>query len=151
MEKSCLIPMQNEVHNEKMVATDWNYRDNADKWRKSWEDMANAELERLGFDSHIDRRTYEEQGIELISTVRLGAIVSINRNTKVCILHMKPPQNNPQASSRNARKKSARRQRVSRTASIGTCHVRNRRRVSSWCFTNLFRPENATTDFQVGR
>jgi uncharacterized coiled-coil DUF342 family protein len=53
-------------------STDWNNRDNADKWRKAWEGMANAELERLGFDSRIDRRTYEEQDVEQVPTVHLG-------------------------------------------------------------------------------
>jgi hypothetical protein len=34
--------------------------------------MANAELERLGFDTRIDRRSYAERGIERIPTVHLG-------------------------------------------------------------------------------
>jgi hypothetical protein len=34
--------------------------------------MANAELERFGFDSLIDRRSYEEQGIEKVPTVHMG-------------------------------------------------------------------------------
>ena len=53
-------------------STDWNDRGNADKWRAAWEDTANAELERLGFDIRIDRRTYAEQGIEQIPTVHMG-------------------------------------------------------------------------------
>jgi ATP-dependent exoDNAse (exonuclease V) alpha subunit len=53
-------------------STDWNKRANADIWRKAWEDMTNAELERLGFDCRIDRRTYAEQGIEQVPTVHLG-------------------------------------------------------------------------------
>ena len=57
-------------------STDWNDRGNADKWRMAWEGMANAELERLGFDSRIDRRTYEEQGIEKIPTVHMGVAAS---------------------------------------------------------------------------
>jgi len=38
--------------------------------------MANAELKRFGFDSRIDRRTYEEQGIEKVPTVHMGAAAS---------------------------------------------------------------------------
>jgi hypothetical protein len=34
--------------------------------------MANAELERLGFDVRIDRRTFAEQGIDQIPTVHMG-------------------------------------------------------------------------------
>ncbi|MCL2457215.1 MAG: MobA/MobL family protein, partial [Defluviitaleaceae bacterium] len=49
---------------------------NADKWRKVWEDMVNAESERLGFDFRIDRRSYAEQGIEKIPTVHMGAAAS---------------------------------------------------------------------------
>ena len=54
-------------------STDWNDRAKADEWRKVWEDAANAELERLGFESRIDRRTYEEQGIEKIPTIHMGS------------------------------------------------------------------------------
>ena len=57
-------------------STDWNDRGKAEEWRKAWEDAANAELERLGFDTRIDRRTYEEQGIEKMPTVHMGAAAS---------------------------------------------------------------------------
>ena len=53
-------------------STDWNERTKADEWRQDWEDMVNAELERLGFDSRIDRRSYAEQGIEQIPAVHMG-------------------------------------------------------------------------------
>ena len=38
--------------------------------------MANAALKRCGFDSRIDRRSYEEQEIEKIPTVHLGPAAS---------------------------------------------------------------------------
>ena len=69
-------PKKRQYKCRSIPSADWNNRENADKWRKSWEDMANAELERLGFDSRIDRRTYEEQGIEQIPTVHMGVAAS---------------------------------------------------------------------------
>jgi hypothetical protein len=65
-------PVKRQYKCRSIPSTDWNNQANADVWRKAWEDMANAELERLGFDVRIDRRTYEEQGIEKIPTVHMG-------------------------------------------------------------------------------
>jgi len=65
-------PIKRQYKCRSVPSTDWNNKANADIWRKAWEDMANAELERLGFDSRIDRRSYEEQGIEKIPTVHMG-------------------------------------------------------------------------------
>ena len=53
-------------------STDWNNRENADIWRAAWADAANAELERLGFDTRISHLSYAEQGIEQIPTVHMG-------------------------------------------------------------------------------
>ena len=52
-------PKKRQYKCRSIPSTDWNNRENADIWRAVWEDMANAELERLGFDTRIDRRTYE--------------------------------------------------------------------------------------------
>ncbi len=57
-------PQKRQYKCRSIPSTDWNNRNKADEWRKSWEDMANAELERLGFDTRISRLSYEEQGIE---------------------------------------------------------------------------------------
>ncbi len=65
-------PTKRQYKCRPIPSTDWNKRANADIWRKAWEDMTNAELERLGFDSRIDRRTYAEQGIEQVPTVHMG-------------------------------------------------------------------------------
>jgi ATP-dependent exoDNAse (exonuclease V) alpha subunit len=53
-------------------STDWNEQSKADEWRQVWQDMVNAKLKRLGFDSYIDRRSYAEQGITDIPTIHLG-------------------------------------------------------------------------------
>ena len=65
-------PKKRSYQCRSIPSTDWNNRGKADEWRKAWEDMANAELERLGFDDRIDRRTYAEQGVEQIPTVHMG-------------------------------------------------------------------------------
>ena len=56
----------------KISATDWNEQFKADEWRAAWEDFCNAELRKHGHDVAIDRRSYEQQGIEQIPTVHLG-------------------------------------------------------------------------------
>ena len=65
-------PKKRQYKCRSIPSTDWNNQANADIWRAAWEDAANAELKRLGFASHIDRRTYAEQGIEQIPTIHIG-------------------------------------------------------------------------------
>ena len=69
-------PVKRQYKCRSIPSTDWNDQGNADKWRKAWEDMANAELERLGSDARIDRRSYAEQGIDQIPTIHMGAAAS---------------------------------------------------------------------------
>ena len=69
-------PKKRQYKCRSIPSTDWNDRGKADEWRKDWEDAANAKLERLGFEFRIDRRTYDEQGIEKIPTVHMGASAS---------------------------------------------------------------------------
>lgn len=56
--------------------TDWNDRGNVEKWRKSWADMCNKYLERAKYDERVDHRSYERQGLEIMSTKHLGPAVS---------------------------------------------------------------------------
>jgi len=65
-------PIKRQYKCRSVASTDWNNRTKADEWRAAWEDMANAALKRYGFDGRIDRRSYEEQGIEKIPTVHMG-------------------------------------------------------------------------------
>jgi hypothetical protein len=69
-------PKKRQYQCRSIPSTDWNDRGKADEWRAAWQDAVNAELERLGFDSRIDRRSYAEQGIEKIPTVHLGVAAS---------------------------------------------------------------------------
>ena len=66
-------PVKRQYKCRSIPSIDWNKHENADIWRKAWEDIVNAELKRNGFDIRIDRRSYSEQGIEQIPTMHLGA------------------------------------------------------------------------------
>ncbi|MDD6657034.1 MAG: MobQ family relaxase [Lachnospiraceae bacterium] len=56
--------------------TDWDDRDNCEKWRQSWANHANKYLELCGSDIRIDLSSYERQGIDKIPTVHLGSVAS---------------------------------------------------------------------------
>jgi ATP-dependent exoDNAse (exonuclease V) alpha subunit len=50
-------PKKRQYKCRSIPSTDWNEQSKADEWRKAWEDAANTELKRLGFETRIDRRT----------------------------------------------------------------------------------------------
>nr|WP_325189486.1 MobA/MobL family protein [uncultured Oscillibacter sp.] len=52
--------------NHREDTTDWNNRDNAEKWRAAWAAYANHALEAAGRPERIDHRSYERQGIDKI-------------------------------------------------------------------------------------
>jgi len=52
--------------------TDWNKRENAEKWRAAWAAYANRALEAAGRPERIDHRSYKRQGIEQIPTIHMG-------------------------------------------------------------------------------
>jgi hypothetical protein len=64
------------VDGKKIPTVDWNDRDKAEDWRKAWADTVNAELKRQGYDTQIDHRSYERQGIQQVPTVHLGIAAS---------------------------------------------------------------------------
>lgn len=51
--------------------TDWDNRDNAEKWRSNWSDSCN---QYLAPEQQIDHRSYERQGIERIPTIHEGHV-----------------------------------------------------------------------------
>jgi ATP-dependent exoDNAse (exonuclease V) alpha subunit len=53
-------------------STDWNSRDNAEIWRKSWAKSVNKYLEENNLAERVDHRSYERQGKEQIPTIHLG-------------------------------------------------------------------------------
>ena len=54
----------------------WNHVSQLQSQRKAWADSANQALERAGIEQRIDHRSLEEQGIERIPQIHLGADVS---------------------------------------------------------------------------
>ena len=59
----------------KINTTDWDNRENAEKWRANWAEKSNEHLRKAGYDKthYIDHRSYERQGIEKIPTKHMGA------------------------------------------------------------------------------
>ena len=62
--------------NHREDTTDWNNRENAEKWRAAWAAYANRALEAAGRPERIDHRSYERQGIEKIPSVHMGPAAS---------------------------------------------------------------------------
>ena len=62
--------------NHREDTTDWNNRDNAEKWRAAWATYANRALEAAGRPERIDHRSYERQGIDKIPSIHMGVAAS---------------------------------------------------------------------------
>ena len=62
--------------NHREDTTDWNNRENAEKWRAAWAAYANRVLEAAGRTERIDHRSYERQGVEKIPTIHMGIAAS---------------------------------------------------------------------------
>ena len=62
--------------NHREDTTDWNNRENAEKWRAAWAAYANRALEAAGRPERIDHRSYKRQGVEKIPTIHLGVAAS---------------------------------------------------------------------------
>ena len=60
----------------KVFTTDWDNRDNAEKWRQTWEDIQNRYLEAADRPERISMKSYERQGIDQIPTVHMGPAVT---------------------------------------------------------------------------
>ena len=58
--------------NHREDTTDWNWRENAEKWRAAWAAYANRALEAAGRPERIDHRSYKRQGIDKIPSVHMG-------------------------------------------------------------------------------
>lgn len=68
----------------KINSTDWDNRDNAEKWRANWAEKTNEYLRKCGYDKEhfIDHRSYERQGIDKIPTKHMGAKAHYLENKK---------------------------------------------------------------------
>ena len=51
---------------------DWNARSELMEWRAAWAETANQHLAKAGLDIHIDHRTLEAQGIDLLPGRKIG-------------------------------------------------------------------------------
>ena len=61
-------------HKESTV--DWDDQKYCEIWRQGWEDTANRYLEAMGTPVRLNLKSYEEQGIDQIPTVHMGAPAS---------------------------------------------------------------------------
>ena len=61
-------------HKEDTV--DWNEQYHAEEWRHGWELVQNKYLELAGSPERVDMRSYEQQGLDVLPTVHMGAAVS---------------------------------------------------------------------------
>ena len=57
----------------KIDLTDWNNKENAEKWREHFATLCNQYLEKAGEQKRVDHRSYKRQGKEEIPTIHLGA------------------------------------------------------------------------------
>lgn len=62
--------------NHREDTTDWNNRENAEKWRAAWAAYANRALEAVGRPERIDHRSYKRQGVDKIPTIHMGVAAS---------------------------------------------------------------------------
>lgn len=58
--------------NHRENVNDWNDREKAEVWRKSWADYANRALEQAGHSERIDNHSYARQGVEKIPSIHWG-------------------------------------------------------------------------------
>ena len=62
--------------NHREDTTDWNNRENAEKWWAAWAAYANRALEAAGRPERIDHRSYERQGVDKIPSIHIGVAAS---------------------------------------------------------------------------
>lgn len=61
---------------KKRYAKDWDNHANIKVWRKKWEEIENHFYEQAGLDIRVSADSYEEQGVDLIPTIHMGADVT---------------------------------------------------------------------------
>ena len=52
--------------------TDWGSAETLERWREAWAEINNEHFAAHGLDAHLDHRSYEKQGVDLIPTVHEG-------------------------------------------------------------------------------
>lgn len=64
-----------DYKSRKIPTTDWNTPEKLLEWRKLYEDITNAHLEKAGYSMRISVDSYEKQGMDKIPTVHMGHYV----------------------------------------------------------------------------
>jgi ATP-dependent exoDNAse (exonuclease V) alpha subunit len=64
-----------EFKSRKTSSTDWDSRENAERWREAWAQSLNRELQRRGLEL-VDHRSFERQGIDREPTQHMGKTAS---------------------------------------------------------------------------
>ncbi len=62
--------------NHREDTTDWNRRENAEKWRAAWAAYTNRALEAAGRPERIDHRSYKRQDVDIIPSIHMGPAAS---------------------------------------------------------------------------
>ena len=62
-----------EEKSRRVDTTDWNKKENAEKWRENYADLVNKYLERAGEQKRVDHRSYKRQGINKKPQIHMGA------------------------------------------------------------------------------
>jgi hypothetical protein len=65
-----------EYKSRKISTTDWDERENAERWRENWAKKVNHELERHGIEQTVDHRSFARQGRALEPPIHLGKQVT---------------------------------------------------------------------------
>lgn len=74
-----LLP-SGEYKSRKISTTDWDERENAERWREAWAQDINRAYERHGLEQAVDHRSYRRQGLLLEPTKHMGkAAVEMER------------------------------------------------------------------------
>ncbi|MGI6766540.1 MAG: MobQ family relaxase [Lentihominibacter sp.] len=60
----------------KVELTNWNDRDNVEKWRESFSNLCNRYLQENEIDKRVDHRSFKRQAVKQIPTIHLGAAAS---------------------------------------------------------------------------
>lgn len=60
----------------KKNTVDWNEQYHVEEWRHGWELVQNKYMELARSSERVDIRSYERQGLDVLSTVHMGATVS---------------------------------------------------------------------------
>ncbi len=76
-ERASKYPKSTRYGRQNPIAAEWNSDEQLLKWRKAWEDVVNAALEKNNRDERIDCRSFKERGIKEQPTIYEGAAARI--------------------------------------------------------------------------